>query len=131
MRIEVTQKHLKMLENLEDGRYLAIIRRFETKMNKKSTGENLICHFEISEGSMAGREIPQYCSLKDDFGIAKLGEIARAAGTNLEGDANMVDTDDLVGENVVLEIENSLVDGKKMTNISTVLPASTPLSAPY
>jgi len=27
MRIAVTQKHLKMLENLDDGRYLATIQR--------------------------------------------------------------------------------------------------------
>jgi len=131
MRIAVTQKHLKMLENLDDGRYLATIQRFETKMNKAKTGENLICHFAISEGDMAGRELPQYCSLKDDFGVAKLGEIARAAGAELGEDSNTIDTDDLVGENVVLEIENKLVDGKKMTNIQAVLPASTPLSAPY
>jgi len=60
-----------------------------------------------------------------------LGEIARAAGAELGEDSNTIDTDDLVGENVVLEIENKLVDGKKMTNIQAVLPASTPLSAPY
>lgn len=117
---------------IEPNWYKAVVKGIEAKPSNAGDSINYITTFEITDGAMSGRQPKQKYFNSKGMGFM-VDFIEAAVGEKVARDEDLqLNTDDLVGKNLWIKVENTTYEGRIQNEVANYAAIGTdPNALPF